>query len=277
MVSFRRTLTILFLALVAAFSLAAQSPNVYSLQTGSLTTANASCVATACIRMPVASGTGAVWIQVAGTFSATAQFEGTLDGTNYVAVPAVPVAGGASVTSTTSGGIWIVNAAGLRGVQVRLSAYASGTVAPTLLRSSAGLPITMLTLPTALTVSSLTSSGAVSGTTGTFTGAVSGTAMKPAQIALTSSGGAAALDLSQGNSFKITLSENTTLSASNISAGQTVNALVCQNGTGNFTFTWPASFKGGMTVATTASKCNGQRFICDATACWATAAGSTGM
>jgi hypothetical protein len=119
--------------------------------------------------------------------------------------------------------------------------------------------------------------GAVSGTTGTFTGALSGTRVKGAQSALTSAAGAVTFDATIANSFKITLTEATTLTVSGAAAGQTITAIVCQDGTGSHTWAWPNTFKAGFTVTSTLNKCDTQDFICDGTNCWAKSAGSQSM
>lgn len=173
----RKQFTVLCLALFAGLSLHAQLPvNVYLQKSGSLTAASASCLSTNCVAIPVSTATGSVAVQLAGTFTATVTFEGTVDGTNYLATAAFPVATGAAVTTATVPGIWQVPSAGFVVVRARCSAFTSGTITTTLSRSpvfnNAPNPVT---IGTALSVNSLTSAGAVSGTTGTFSGAVSGT------------------------------------------------------------------------------------------------------
>jgi hypothetical protein len=78
------------------------------------------------------------------------------------------------------------------------------------------------------------------------------------------------------NTFEITLTGN--VSSSSVSgaiAGQIANFIVCQDGTGSRTFTWPSSFHGAMTIGSAASKCNAQSFAYDGSAYWATSAGVT--
>lgn len=65
--------------------------------------------------------------QLTGTFSGTVTFEGSVDGTNYVAIAAEPIGGGSSVTTATAAGIWRVRAGGLHSVRARVSTYTSGT------------------------------------------------------------------------------------------------------------------------------------------------------
>lgn len=71
-------------------------------------------------------GYSTVAFQVAGTFVATVTFQGTIDGTNWVSLEAIPSDGTTPVTSATAAGIWIASCAGL--AQVRVStAWTSGT------------------------------------------------------------------------------------------------------------------------------------------------------
>src|SRR6185437_1426539 len=61
--------------------------------------------------------------------------------------------------------------------------------------------------------------------------------------------------------FTITLSANATATVSGLSAGEDINAQICQPASGGpYTFAWPAAFHGGMTIGTTASDCSMQSF-----------------
>jgi hypothetical protein len=89
------------------------------------------------IRDPEAKAGAAAW-QISGTFSATLQFEGTVDGTNWaplVAVIPTTVASGWA-TSATVPGIWQANLAGFAFVRVRCSSYTSGSISVTLKRAA---------------------------------------------------------------------------------------------------------------------------------------------
>jgi hypothetical protein len=75
----------------------------------------------------------AVHLQAGAVVTATFVFEGTLDGTNYFALPAVDVATGAQVASialaaATISKVFYVQVAGFRRYRTRVSAYTSGTV-----------------------------------------------------------------------------------------------------------------------------------------------------
>jgi hypothetical protein len=101
-------------------------------------------------------GTGLVTVvafQVTGTFSATVAFEGTNDGTTFVALTCFTLDGQTSVTGASTTGIWRCNAVGLAGVRARISAFSSGTVTVTANGTSASNAIR----------DSLTPSGAISG------------------------------------------------------------------------------------------------------------------
>lgn len=59
----------------------------------------------------------------------------------------------------------------------------------------------------------------------------------------------------------ITLSANATPTITGIAAGQRITFQICQPATGGpYTWTWPASVHGGMTIGTTASTCSMQSF-----------------
>jgi hypothetical protein len=85
-------------------------------------------------------------------------------------------------------------------------------------------------------------------------------------------------DASLGNTQKIILTGNVTSSTlSNATTGQQIHFLICQDATGNRTFVWPANVKGGMTIGSTASKCNAQSFVHDGINAYALSPGVTNM
>ena len=85
-------------------------------------------------------------------------------------------------------------------------------------------------------------------------------------------------DAKLGNTQKITLTGNVSSSTlSNATAGEQINFLICQDATGNRTFTWPSNLKGGMTIGATASKCSAQTFIFDGTNAYGLSTGVTNM
>lgn len=91
-------------------------------------TASASLSATGSATTATLNGAATATVYISGTWSATVQFEGSTDGTNYYSVNATPVTGGAPVTSTAANGQWQVSTGGLANLRARVSAYTSGTV-----------------------------------------------------------------------------------------------------------------------------------------------------
>lgn len=77
------------------------------------------------------SGEGVVGIQLTGTWVATVEFEGTVDGTTWVALNVHN--GTALVVNTTGNGVFVAPAGHFDQVRVRASAYTSGTVNVSLL------------------------------------------------------------------------------------------------------------------------------------------------
>lgn len=70
---------------------------------------------------------GRAGIQVTGTFSGTLQFEMSIDGTTFVAVPAINVTSKTEAATTTATGIFKFDAVGALVVRVRSTAWTSGT------------------------------------------------------------------------------------------------------------------------------------------------------
>ena len=78
----------------------------------------------AAVQMP-SNGHG-IGLQVDGTWTGTIAFEGTNDGTTWVAVAGYDMTTGATATTTTANGVWAIPAT-FDQVRARLSAYAAGT------------------------------------------------------------------------------------------------------------------------------------------------------
>lgn len=75
-------------------------------------------------------GFGAACFQLTGTFSATVNFEGTLDNSNWVALPVIDTNGARQTTATATGIFW-GPIAGMASIRARVSSYSSGSVTVT--------------------------------------------------------------------------------------------------------------------------------------------------
>jgi len=73
-------------------------------------------------------GLPVVGLQVTGITTATITFEGTVDGSNWVAVRALNLGTGAVGTTATADGLYQVPVAGLDELRARISAYTTGTI-----------------------------------------------------------------------------------------------------------------------------------------------------
>lgn len=73
------------------------------------------------------TGMNTLGIQVVGTMSATLQIEATIDGTNWFALNAVPIATSVPVTSITAATVLFANVSGTLASRIRCSSYTSGT------------------------------------------------------------------------------------------------------------------------------------------------------
>ena len=95
----------------------------------------------------------------------------------------------------------------------------------------------------------------------------------------TSTSGTAAVNASTGNVFQHTLTENTTASFSNLTAGQVLTIIIVQHASAAKTFGWPATVIGGMTISATTSSINTQQFVVsnDGSTLYALSAGQTGL
>ena len=66
-------------------------------------------------------------MQVTGIITATINWEATIDGTNYVAVPVTNI-NGSAITTATANGLYRVTCTGLTNLRARTSAWTSGTI-----------------------------------------------------------------------------------------------------------------------------------------------------
>ena len=113
--------------------------------TGSITTSSTDCTtAAACVSLQLRSTDGSLSLKISGTYSATLQFESSVDGTTWAGISGDPLPSGSRASSTTSTGTWVFNVAGLGHFRVRASAYTSGTASIALRPSAAAARVTSL-------------------------------------------------------------------------------------------------------------------------------------
>lgn len=103
------------------------------------------------------NGHATAMLDLRGTFVGTAVFEATVDGTNYIALPAYNLVTGAYVASVTATANLALNCAGFRRIRVRVSAYTSGTIVATMRASVADFATIVERIPA---TSGLTATGA---------------------------------------------------------------------------------------------------------------------
>jgi hypothetical protein len=85
-------------------------------------------------------------------FTGTVVFEGTIDGTNYVAIPAISLTTNAFIASIVSAGVVAgtavaLTATGFRRLRVRVSAYTSGNITVALRGSTADFLVSNVFMP----------------------------------------------------------------------------------------------------------------------------------
>ena len=109
---------------------------------GTLTTSGSACTVTGvtCLIVPLTQDRGAAGFTISGTWTGTITFEGSADGgTTWSAIDAFPLGSRTAVTTTTAGGQWQINAAGLTTLRMRASATITGAAAVTITPSYASL------------------------------------------------------------------------------------------------------------------------------------------
>lgn len=99
-------------------------------------------------------------IDVRGTFTATLVVEGTIDGTNYIAVPLFNFLTLAYAASLTAAGTFFFSAAGFRRVRVRVSVYTSGTAVVAARATTADFNILVERVPMTLGITATGAAGA---------------------------------------------------------------------------------------------------------------------
>jgi hypothetical protein len=66
-------------------------------------------------------------VQATGLVSGTINWEATIDGTNFVALPATNIASGSAAITTTAAGVFRMDTTGLRSVRARVSDVVTNT------------------------------------------------------------------------------------------------------------------------------------------------------
>lgn len=89
------------------------------------------------------------------------------------------------------------------------------------------------------------------------------------------SSGTMAFDAGVGNTFEVTPNANvSSTNLVNAQAGEWLHFIICQPSSGGpYTFNWPGTVLGGMTIGTMAGKCSAQSFGFDGTSAFATSVG----
>ena len=119
-------------------NVAASSPAADITSTGNITSTQSVVIAI--------NGQSSIGIQVAGTFTGTLVFEGTVDNTNWIPTTAVSLENGIIWSSITSTDVFQANPGGLIGFRVRGNTIATGTAVITL-RASVGISTVMADNP----------------------------------------------------------------------------------------------------------------------------------
>lgn len=111
-----------------------------------------------------ADGCAAFSIDLRGTFSLTVELSGTVDGTNWTAIPVRPmnvasISYVATITGTAAG-VWSGKCAQYRKVRARVTAYTSGSASAVLMADTAPLDDSLQGMVTSLVVTTTGASGA---------------------------------------------------------------------------------------------------------------------
>lgn len=103
--------------------------------------------------VPLSLDSAALTIQIEGSWTGTIDFEASIDGTTWEALPVSPIlpSGAASVTSTSANGTWAVAVNGLAAVQI-LGATITGTATVVVNQSTVSLPTSATGTPVSGTV-----------------------------------------------------------------------------------------------------------------------------
>lgn len=112
--------TLLTLLFLVGFALGQAPPNYDRVKTAVTLDATTDSV------LVSGNGYGTAGFQITGTWSGTLRFTGTIDGTNWVGLPAMNAQSRASDTTATGNGLYFVSPSGARYVKVKFTTYTSG-------------------------------------------------------------------------------------------------------------------------------------------------------
>jgi hypothetical protein len=132
-----KRLTLLLLLLLVPFTAAAQNLTT----SGSISVQAAACstgASSGYVWYQLPKNTAAVALALSGTWTGTVQFVGSADGVNWASIGAVPIAGGATVTSATGNATWSIASGGVQYVCAYASTYTTGPIAVSMSSSTSG-------------------------------------------------------------------------------------------------------------------------------------------
>jgi hypothetical protein len=250
----KHLLPLLLLACLASF---AQDLNDYSqYSAGTITAANAACTATACVYLAMPLNASAATAVLSGTFSATVQFEASVDGLVWNSIGVGSATWNSiGVGSATSAGSYTFSLTGQRVIRARCSAFTSGSMGvswgATVGASGGGGVSTAAQVVNLFTGCSGTQYLGADGACHTASGgAGSNAAYTTVTYSATPTFTVTASSTPQ--IFKITLTGNvtsSTLATSSATAGQQIGLQIVQ-GSGPYTFAYPSNFIGATPIST---------------------------
>lgn len=140
----RRILFAIAFVCVATASYAQNNNEV----SGTITAAATACTLTpsaGCVSLPIGNNTGAVTVNISGTFSGTLLFEAANDNSTFGAIQGVSTSAGTGATSATSAGTWQFAVSGMNVLHVRGTPFASGSAVVSI-RAGQGSPFAPATI-----------------------------------------------------------------------------------------------------------------------------------
>jgi hypothetical protein len=196
--------------------------------------ASGSLTSTTSVTTASLNGADGAGVQLTGTWTATVQFEGSVDGSNFFAVNGTPYQStGTLVTSATANGQWQFDIAGCSLFRVRCSAFTSGTIVVTI-RSTSGSSLFALDAPIPAGTNLLGKVGIDQTTVGT-TNAISLAQVNAATClagnGTTGTGSQRVTIASDNTPFPVKIDQTTVGTTNAVSLAQ-VNAATCLAGNG---------------------------------------------